>query len=94
MAFQEGHKLAKGRPRGSVNRSTAEVRELFSNLLTDNLETLQNDIGQLSPKDRVRSLLELAKFVLPTMKSLDVRNDEKEEPRIFEVIIHPPLIEG
>jgi hypothetical protein len=91
MPFEEGHSLAKGRPKGSLNRSTAEVRDMFNQLMHDNLETLQKDIQSLSPRWRVHYLLELAKFVLPQLKAVDINTGQVEEPRVFEIKIHPPL---
>jgi len=33
---------------------------------------MQNDIKELEPKDRLKILLELAKFVLPTLKATEL----------------------
>lgn len=72
MPFQKNNQLSSGRPKGKTNKTTTEVREMFQSLLEDNLNTLQNDIQALEPKDRVKILLELSKFVLPTLKSTEL----------------------
>ena len=61
-----------GRKIGKENKVTKEIREHFTNLIEMNFETLENDIAALSPKDRVKALIELAKFVVPTLKAVDI----------------------
>ena len=55
-----------GRTKGTTNKTTAELREKFSLLLESNFDKLQKDIDLLEPKDRIKTILELAKFVVPT----------------------------
>ena len=73
--FAEGN---EGRPKGSVNKSSNEIREAFQMLLEDNLPTLQRDISSLEPKQRVKFMLELASFIIPKMKSVDLKEDKTE----------------
>jgi len=61
-----------GRPKGTANKVTNELREKFTQLLEANFEKLQTDIDALEPKDRIKTILELSKFVLPTLKSTDL----------------------
>lgn len=61
-----------GRTKGVVNKSTGELREKFTLLLSNNFEKLQNDIDLLEPKDRIKTILELAKFVVPTLRATDL----------------------
>jgi hypothetical protein len=67
-----------GRPKGAVNVSTAKVRESFSMLLENNLSTLESDLLLLKPGERLRILLELASFIIPKMKAVEVTNVENE----------------
>lgn len=73
MPFEKGNNLGTGRPKGKPNKTTQEVREMFQCLLEDNLNQLQNDIQALEPKDRVKTLMDLAKFVIPTLKSTELK---------------------
>jgi hypothetical protein len=47
-------------------------------LLEDNLPTLQRDISSLAPKERVKFMLELASFIIPKMKAIDVKSENTE----------------
>ena len=73
--FAEGN---EGRPKGSVGKSNNKIREAFQMLLEDNLPTLKRDISSLAPKERVKFMLDLATFIIPKMKSVQV-NDTSEE---------------
>lgn len=61
-----------GRPKGTANKVTNELREKFTQLLEANFEKIQSDIDALEPKDRIKTILELSKFVLPTLKATDL----------------------
>ena len=67
-----------GRSAGTPNKATTEIKEAFQMLLEDNLPTLKRDISSLEPKQRVKFMLELASFIIPKMKSVDLTADKKE----------------
>lgn len=61
-----------GRTIGTPNNISAEIREHFQNLISDNLEDLNNDLKSLEPLQRLKIIIELSKFVVPTLKSTDL----------------------
>ena len=73
--FAEG---CEGRKVGTPNKATTEIKEAFQMLLEDNLEGLQRDISSLEPKERVKFMLELASFIIPKMKSVDLKSENTE----------------
>ena len=73
--FAEGN---EGRPKGIPNKTTTEIREAFSELLQGNLEQLKVDIASLEPASRVKLLLDMAQFVVPKLRSIDLQTDEEE----------------
>ena len=77
--FAEGN---EGRPKGIPNKTTTEIKEAFQMLLEDNLPTLQRDISSLEPKERVKFMLELASFIIPKKKSVDLK--EKTETILID----------
>ena len=72
-----------GRTKGTPNRTTSEIREQFQKLINDNLEQLQEDLKVLEPKERIKSIIELSKFVVPTLKATELSTDKEK----FESII-------
>lgn len=71
MGFEKGHNYAVGRPKGSPNKNTTKVRELYKDLILDNYEQLKYDLGELQPLERIKMIIELSKFVLPAFKTID-----------------------
>ena len=72
-----------GRKKGVENKVTSDIREKFNQLLTDSLETISDDLKELSPKDRINALLQLSKFVIPQLKATELTNNNTfETPKI------------
>ena len=61
-----------GRTAGAVNKTTAEIREHYQNLVSNNLEQLDNDLKSLEPLQRLKMIIELSKFVVPTLKATEL----------------------
>ena len=70
--FQKGE---GGRPKGSPNRITAELREWISLFITDNKEKIQEDFNSLSPRDRVLLFEKLLKYALPVLQTTTLSTD-------------------
>ena len=71
-------KKTGGRDKGTLNKTTAELREKFTLLIESNFDKLQTDIDLLEPKDRIKTILELAKFVIPTLKATDLTLESEQ----------------
>lgn len=71
-----------GRKVGTPNKTTNEMREKLTLLLENNFSKLQSDIDKLEPKDRVKTLLEISKFVVPTLKATDLSLNMDNEVNI------------
>jgi hypothetical protein len=68
-----------GRTPGSTNRTTKEVRERFKTLLDNNIETIESDLAMLEPKDRINAILQLAKYVVPQLRSVEIFETKQKE---------------
>jgi hypothetical protein len=60
-----------GRSKGTPNRTQAQIREYYQQLLSENLDQLSIDIQSLEPLQRIKYLIELSKFVIPTLKAVE-----------------------
>ena len=78
-----------GRPKGTPNKTTQQVREAFKELVEGNLEKLKTDIEQLEPKDRIKCVLDIAKFILPTLKSTEYKDADNKITKIIREIVKP-----
>ena len=74
----KGVRNENGRPLGSKNKSTILVKNTIASILDDNIELFKEKLLQLNDKDFVRAYMDLTKYVIPTMKAVEV-NDVSEE---------------
>ena len=78
MANTTGQKFG-GRKSGTSNIDKTNVRAKFQLLVENNIDSLQNDLNTLKPIERVKAIIDLAKFVLPTLKAIDYKNTDEVE---------------
>jgi hypothetical protein len=79
MPFKPGHNLSKGRPKGASNKSTETIKRSISMLLENNIDTVQSDLDEMQPCDRVNTLLQFMKFVIPTQKAVEIDTRTSQE---------------
>jgi len=68
-------KKTGGRQKGTPNKDTKDIRAMFKSLVENNLSGLQKDIDGLKGPEKVKYTLEMAKFCIPTLKSIDYKGD-------------------
>lgn len=85
--FAKGN-TAGGRTKGSKNKITQKIRENFLYFIENNLDRMQEDFDNLEPMERFKVLFDMAKFILPTLKTIEFGNilDELSESD-FQILI-------
>jgi hypothetical protein len=81
-----------GRTKGTPNKTTAQIRNEFQILISNNIEVLQNDIEALDPLQRIKTLIELSKFVLPTLKAVEVTEIDTDKPKFKGFDFLPTIV--
>ena len=71
MPFTEGNKETRGRKKGSLNKNTTGIKDNLQLLVNSNMLTLEKDLRLLTPKDRVRAIIGLCRFIVPTLKAVE-----------------------
>ena len=71
---------------GVPNKATNEVRRAFKQLVESNLPQMQSDLDSLEPKERLKFILEMAKFILPTLQAVSVDDLRENEAQGFNVL--------
>tara|TARA_R110002126_G_scaffold80280_1_gene198938 strand:- start:617 stop:943 length:327 start_codon:yes stop_codon:yes gene_type:complete len=71
MPLKKGNKKGMGRPKGSQNKSSAQIKNAFQALLTMSLPKMIEDMNSLEPKDRLNILIKLSDKILPSLKAVD-----------------------
>ena len=65
--FTKGHNMAKGRPKGTINKDTEFIRNALKKVMMDNLPGLQQDLDNMRPNDKWNILEKLAKYYIPAL---------------------------
>ena len=71
---------------GVPNRTTQQVRKAFQLLIDDNLEQMQSDLDALTPRDRLRFIIDLSKLILPQLQSISIDDLREKEVHGFNVL--------
>lgn len=82
MPFQKGHKLAKGRPVGAVNRSTEQMKlniARATNRVLDELPAIMQKLVKEDPKAAVDLSIKLLEFNLPKLSRTEMRAEIEQK---------------
>jgi len=83
MGFQKGNTNSQGRPKGSKNKATGELREFVNDFIKENTDKIQNDFDSLDPKERIDTLIKLLEYSLPKLNRTELSTDsEREENKV------------
>ena len=72
-----------GRPKGTPNKMTKELRTTLKNILDKEFEQLPMLLAQLEPNDRITAIIKLLAYVLPRIENVKMAHDE---PHNFDFI--------
>ena len=61
-----------GRPIGSLNKSTTEIKSLITDFIGHNIDTLQTDFDKLEPRDKLIFFEKLLQYAVPKQKEIVV----------------------
>jgi len=89
MAFQKGHKLAKGRPVGALNRSTEEMKITIARAVNNTLNTISKDLEDIKKKDPEKAIdlaLKLMEYALPKLSRTEMKAEI--EQRIQQINVN------
>jgi len=88
MSRPIGEEKKGGRIAGVPNKKTAKIRDMFQMIVEGNIGQLEQDLKELKPVDRVKAIIDLSKFCVPTLKAVDFTDitpvDKKPIRILFE----------
>jgi len=65
----------EGRPKGTPNKVTTNLRVLINEFLAENWDQIKEDVKKLIPKDRVYFYEKLMQYDIPKMQSTQLTTD-------------------
>ena len=74
-----------GRKSGSTNKTTTEIRKKYLELIENNFEQLETDLQTLKASERVKAIIELSKFILPTLKATEMSLSNETKFQAIEI---------
>ena len=89
MPFKPGHKLAKGRPVGAVNRSTEQMKLTLARAVNNTLDTLSKDLEEIKKKDPEKAIelaLKLMEYTMPKLSRTELKAEV--EQRVQQISIN------
>jgi hypothetical protein len=82
-----------GRPKGTPNRVTNDLREFVNNLLKRNRKQIEEDIKKLEPYQRVAIYEKMLSYALPKMQSVTADIDHTTNGNAFQQKIEIEIID-
>lgn len=66
--FQKGN---PGRPQGATNKAGGEIKQRINDLFDASftLESIQSDLAELAPKERLKFMADLMPYVVPKLQN-------------------------
>jgi len=77
----------EGRPAGTPNRITADLRNWIENLINKNLTLIETDLKKLEPKDRLIILERFLQYTIPKQQSISVEAQIQAEYEAIELLL-------
>ena len=87
--FEQGNKVAKGRPPGSLNRSTEQMKLTLARAANNTLNTIAEDLEKIRKKDPERAIelsLKMMEYVLPKLARTEVKAEIDQ--RIHQISVN------
>ena len=75
MAVKGKTNNPNGRPKGTPNKITKNLREKISEWLENNFSTIQSDLMLMEPAQRVKAYSDLLKYALPALQNVSASFD-------------------
>lgn len=73
-----------GRPKGTPNKVTGDLRRWIRAFIEDNQETFLNDFQKLDPKDRTALFEKLLQYALPKMQTISIEDEYNEMAKLLK----------
>jgi len=72
----------EGKPKGTPNKITGEMREFLKKILEKELGNLPHLLNKLSPEKKAEIIVRLLPFVLPKINDINIEMPEQKELKI------------
>jgi hypothetical protein len=89
MPFKKGKSgNPKGKPVGAESKSKKELRDKITLIVNGQVDKVEQDLNNLSSKDRLNILLQLMRFVTPQLKAIELDSTIQDNSDFKPIIIN------
>lgn len=85
MTGFKGVRNENGRPKGAVNKTTAETKELIQKIVSNELENIVERLEQLDNKERLDVIIKLLPYIIPKQNHIGIYPED--DPDKFRPIM-------
>jgi hypothetical protein len=91
MTGFRGVRNANGRPKGALNKTSIQTKELIEKLVSSELKNIDGLLEQLEPKERVDAIIKLLAYVIPKNSHIEIDSPihHQLQPIVLTVIEEP-----
>ena len=85
MPFKPGYdpnRKGAGRPKGSTNKTTQEIKEAYQQLLESNLDNMSTWLARMASEDEGKALdymLKLSEYILPKLARQEITGQDGKD---------------
>jgi hypothetical protein len=76
----------KGRPKGTPNKVTTDLRQWVNTLIESNREQLEADLAKLDPKERWQLIEKLIQYVIPKKREEEASDNNQRSEVIKRLV--------
>lgn len=87
----KGVRNVNGRPKGAMNKTTANTKAIIQKVVTQELAGLTELMAGLKPKERAEILVKLLPFVLPKQTEISIETPLYQLQPITLNLVEQPL---
>ena len=95
--FEPGNKLSKGRPKGSINRSSEMMKLSIARATNAVLDTLPSDLEKIKKKDpeaAINIALKLLEFSLPKLSRTEMKAEIDQRIHAITVNVTQKILDN
>ena len=87
----KGVRNVNGRPKGAMNKTTANTKAIIQKVVTQELAGLTELMAGLKPKERAEILVKLLPFVIPKQTEISLETPLHQLQPLTLILIEEPL---
>lgn len=87
----KGVRNVNGRPKGAMNKTTANTKAIIQKVVTQELAGLTELMAGLKPKERAEILVKLLPFVIPKQTEISIDAPMHQLQPLTLILVEEPL---